>query len=175
MNVDWAELFTLTVAPLELIVRGSAVYLFLFAVFRTLLKRDVGAVGIADVLLLVLVADAAQNAMAGEYRSISDGLVLVSTILGWNALLDYASYRFPRLRRVLQPAEICLVRDGRIVRHNLRRELMSEEDLMAKLHEHGVARLAEVRRAYMESDGAVSVIRRDDRREVDAPGRPPTL
>lgn len=83
------ELFALTVSPVELFIRGSIIYLFLFAVFRTILQRDTGTVSIADVLLLVLVADAAQNAMAAECRSVSDGLILISTILGWNLLFDY--------------------------------------------------------------------------------------
>ncbi len=161
MTIDWAGLFEFTVAPLELVVRGSLMYLFLFVVFRTVLKRDVGAVGMADVLLLVLVADAAQNGMAGDYRSVADGLVLVSTILGWNVLLDWLSFRFPRLRRLLQSSALCLVRDGRIVWHNMRREFITEDELMSKLREHGISRLAEVRRAYMESDGVVSVIRSD--------------
>ena len=83
MDVDWHALFAFSVPPLELIVRGSAIYWFLFLLFRLVLRRDIGAIGVADVLLLVLVADAAQNAMAGEYRSISDGILLVSTIIGW--------------------------------------------------------------------------------------------
>lgn len=175
MDVNWQELFAFNTSPVELMIRGSFVYLFLFVVFRTILKRDVGAVGIADVLLLVLVADAAQNAMAAEYRSLSEGLVLVSTILGWNVLLDYLAYRFAPLRRALQPRELCLVRDGRILHRNLRREFLSEDELLAKLREHGVAELAQVRRAYMESDGVVSVIRREpghDGDEAQEPRRP---
>ena len=69
MEVDWQSLFTLSMSPLELIVRGSAVYWFLFLIFRFLLKRDVGAVGIADVLLLVLVADAAVTTRTRQKRS----------------------------------------------------------------------------------------------------------
>ena len=160
MTPDWHGLFALSVAPVELVIRGSLIYLFLFIVFRTLLQRDAGTVGIADLLLLVLIADAAQNAMAAEYRSVSDGLILISTIIGWNLLFDFLAYRSPRLRRLLQPPEICLVRDGRIIHRNLRREYLSEDDLHAKLREHGIAELAEVRRAYMESDGTISVIRR---------------
>lgn len=168
MLPDWHELFTLTVSPLELFIRGSLVYLFLFAVFRTVLQRDVGAIGIADVLVLVLVADAAQNAMAAEYRSVTDGLILISTILGWNLLFDYLAYRFPRMRRLLQPPELCLARDGKIMHHNLRREYMSEDDLYAKLREHGITDLNEVHLVYMESDGTISVIRRhQDKAEDD--------
>ena len=160
MSFHWSELFAFTVSPLELMVRGSLVYWFLFTVFRTVLRRDLGGVGTADVLLLVLVADAAQNAMAADYRSVSDGLVLISTILGWNIALDWASYKSPRLRRLLQPQTLPLVHDGRIDYRSLRKEFMTEDDLREKLREHGITELSEVRAAYMESDGAVSVIRR---------------
>lgn len=160
MSFDWHELFAFTVSPLELAIRGSLIYWFLFMVFRTVLQRDLGAVGVADVLLLVLVADAAQNAMAADYRSVSDGLVLISTILGWNIVLDWLSFKSPRLRRLLQPETLRLVHEGRIEHRNLRREFMTEDELRGKLREHGISDLAEVRAAYMESDGEVSVIRR---------------
>src|SRR4029078_9290704 len=116
MEVDWQSLFTLSMAPLELIVRGSAGYWSLFLFFRFLLKRDVAAVGIADVLLLVLVADAAQNAMAGEYHSITDGFILVAPIIGWNFGLDYLKFKVPMIQRLVEPRAICLVREGRILR-----------------------------------------------------------
>jgi uncharacterized membrane protein YcaP (DUF421 family) len=161
MDIDWHSLFAFSVAPLELLIRGSAVYWFLFLVFRLVLRRDVGAIGIADVLLLVLVADAAQNAMAGEYRSISDGFILVGTIIGWNVVLDWVSFRSPALRRLLQPPELALIRNGRIFHRNLRRELMTPEDLQAKLREQGIEDVRQVRAAYMESDGQVTVIPRD--------------
>jgi len=157
---DWAELFGLSVSPWELIVRGSAVYWFLVIVFRVVLRRDTGSVGIADILLLVIIADAAQNAMAGEYRSITDGLILVSTIIGWNVLIDWVSFKSPRLRRLFEPEPICLVRDGRILRRNLRRENLAEAELMGKLREEGVEDLKEVKAAYFEADGAISVIKK---------------
>jgi uncharacterized membrane protein YcaP (DUF421 family) len=165
MTVDWHALFAFSVNPLELVVRGSAIYCFLFAVFRVVLRRDVGAIGVADVLLLVLVADAAQNAMAGEYRSVSDGVVLVSTIIGWNMAIDWLAYRFPAARRLIEPPALPLVRDGRILHRNLRREFITVDELRAKLREHGTEDLGEVRVAYLESDGEVSVITRRRRSE----------
>lgn len=156
---DWGALFGSSVAPLELVVRGSAIYWFLFLLFRLLLRRDVGSVGMADILLLVVVADAAQNAMAGQYSSITDGCILVGTIVGWNLLIDLLALRSPRLRRLFEPPALLLVREGRILARNLRRELLSEEDLRAKLRQHGVEDLSEVREARMESDGQVSVLR----------------
>ena len=107
-----AELFGLSTPFFEIIVRGSVVYWFLFLVFRFVIRRDVGAVGLADVLIIVLVADASQNAMAGEYTSISDGLILIATLIGWNLLLDWLAFRFRRIRRFAEPASLLLVLNG---------------------------------------------------------------
>jgi uncharacterized membrane protein YcaP (DUF421 family) len=66
----------------EIILRGTIVYLFLFVLLR-ILRRGAGAIGISDLLVVVLIADAAQNAMASEYKSITEGLILVTTIVFW--------------------------------------------------------------------------------------------
>lgn len=161
MMVEWSELFALSVAPLELIVRGTCMYWFLFALFRFVMRRDIGTIGVADVLLLVIIADAAQNAMAGEYKTISDGMVLVSTIVFWNYLLDRLSYVSVRVRRFAQPPALLLVKEGRILAHNCRREFVSQDELMGKLREKGIDKLAQVKRAYLEPDGEISVIKRD--------------
>lgn len=157
---DWQALFGLSVSPVELMIRGSAVYWFLVIVFRVVLRRDTGSVGIADILLLVIIADAAQNAMAGEYRSITDGLILVSTIIGWNVLIDWLSYKSPRIRRLFEPQPLQLVRDGRILRRNLAKELVAESELMSKLRANGVEDVKEVKAAYMEPDGEITVIKK---------------
>jgi uncharacterized membrane protein YcaP (DUF421 family) len=160
MTVDWHTLFAFSISPLELIVRGSAVYWFLFLVFRVVIRREVGAIGVADLLLLVLVADAASNAMQGEYRSVSDGMVLVSTIIGWNIAIDWVAFRFPAARRVLEPGVLPLIRDGRLLHRNLRREFVTVEELEGKLRQHGIQDVAEVEAAYLESDGKISVLTR---------------
>ncbi len=170
MAIDWQQMFALSVSPFELIIRGSLIYGFLFFIFRTILRRDVGAIGIADVVVLVLIADAASNAMAAEYKSITDGMILVSTIVAWNLLLDWLSFRFPRLRKWIQSSEICLIRAGRVLHRNLRREFMTEDDLRAKLREYGVTDFNEVRAAFMESDGVVSVIKRQPDGSQKLPG-----
>lgn len=156
------ELFRLTVSPWELILRGTLVFWFLFAIFRFVMHRDVGSVGLADVLVLVLIADAAQNAMAGGYESVTDGVILISTIVGWNYLLDWAAFRFEWARRMAEPPPLVLVHGGRLLRRNLRKEMMTTDDLMSKLREQGVDELAQVKKAFMEGDGTVTVIRADD-------------
>ena len=160
MSVDWGQLFGLSVSPLELIIRGSAMYLFLFLVFRVVVRRRIGAVGMADILVLVIVADAAQNAMSGEYKSVTDGAILVSTIIAWDVLIDWLNFRVPALRPWLEAPPMLLVRNGQLIHRNLRHEFVTEDELKSKLREKGVSDVAEVAEAHMESDGTVSVIKR---------------
>ncbi len=159
-GVDLPKLFGLSMPVLELVLRGSAIYCFLFVIFRFVIRRDVGSVGIADLLILVLVADASQNAMAGEYKTITDGLVLISTLIGWNVLLDWLAFRFRWVRRFAEPSTLLLVRNGRMLLHNMRREFITEEELWAQLRKEGIEHLSQVKAVYLEADGEFSVIRK---------------
>jgi uncharacterized membrane protein YcaP (DUF421 family) len=172
--MDWNTYFAIAVSPAELIIRGTLVYWFLFLIFRFVMRRDAGTVGIADLLVLVLIADASQNAMAGGYTTVSEGFVLIGTILGWNWLIDWASFHSPAIARFTTPPAIVLVKHGRVVQRNLRREHLSDEDLESKLREQGVERLEDVKVALMESDGAISVIRYGHRKRADAQRKRPT-
>jgi uncharacterized membrane protein YcaP (DUF421 family) len=160
LSMDWDQVFGLTLPISEIMIRGTAVYWFLFFVFRFVVRRDVGSVGIADILILVIVADAAQNAMAGEYTSVSDGFVLVSTLIAWNVLLDWFSFRFEWFRRFAEPPPRELVKNGRILMRNMRKELITVDELWSKLRQQGVESLDQVKEVYIEPDGEISVIKR---------------
>ena len=159
--MDWAWLVDFKVPAWELILRGSAMYWFLFLIFRLVLRRDVGAVGVADVLLVVLVADASQNAMTGGYTSVAEGAVLVATLIGWNLLLDWMAYRFPWAYRLVEPPPLLLIRGGRVLHKNLRSEMITLAELRGHLRQHGVESFDEVKAAWYESDGQFSVIKRN--------------
>ena len=165
--VDWGAIFIPSGSLFELVVRGTLMYFAIFAGFR-ILRRDAGSLAIADLLVIVLVADAAQNAMAAEYKSLTEGLVLVGTIFAWDYVLDWAAYRSPAIRRVLQAPPLILVKDGHLLKRNLRQEMMTVDELRALLREHGVDDLARVKRCCLESDGQISVIQKDD----EAPDQP---
>lgn len=163
LTVNWSRLFVPDTPIIEILLRGSIVYFAIFLLLRLVLKRQAGAVGITDLLVVVLIADAAQNAMADDYHSIPDGLLLVATIVFWSYALDWLGYRFPRLQRLIHPPPLPLVKDGRLLRPNMRRELITEHELMSQLREQGVEDMSSVKMAYMEGDGYISVIRNDDR------------
>lgn len=147
----------------HMVVRGTAVYWFLLLVFRFVLRRDIGSMSVADLLFVVLVADASSNAMQGEYRSVNDGFVLLTTLVGWNLALDWLSYRVPAIARFLEPQPEVLIRHGRINRKAMKREMITLDELEAKLREEGVDSISDVRIARLESDGKLSVKQRHSR------------
>ena len=166
--MDWATftaLFRFDIAPLEIIVRGSCVYWFIFVIFRFVMHRDVGSIGMADVLLLVLIADAAQNAMASEYKTIAEGFLLIATLVFWNWLIDFVAFHVPAFGRFVEPPPLKLIENGRILHRNLRKEYLAVDELMAQLRAKGVERVEDVKVALMEGDGQVSVIPRERRAE----------
>lgn len=156
--IDWQTLFVPSASVPELILRGTVMYLFILGLMRVF-RREAGSLSIPDLLVVVLVADAAQNGMAAEYRSVTEGLVLVSTIFLWNYALDWLSYRSRWVHRLLHPAPLLLVKDGRIIRRNLKAELLTISDLTSQLREQGVEDVGEVKRAFIESDGHLSMIK----------------
>jgi uncharacterized membrane protein YcaP (DUF421 family) len=159
-GIDWQSAFVPTVSLLEVVLRGTFVYLLLFFVLRVL-RREAGALGISDLLVVVLIADAAQNAMSSEYKSLTEGAVLVGTIVLWDYSLDWLGYRFPAVGRLLRPAPLPLVKDGRALRRNMRKEMVSMEELMSLLREQGVEHLSEVKKCCLEGDGQISVIKKE--------------
>jgi uncharacterized membrane protein YcaP (DUF421 family) len=161
MSFDWTSLLVPTTPLIELILRGTVMYFALLLALRLLVRRHVGSLSLMDLLLLVLIADAAQNAMAAEYRSITEGLVLCGTLIGWNYLLDFLAFRSKRVARFLEPPPLPLIRNGRLQRRNMRQEFLTEEEVMSQLRQHGIDDLQTVRLAYIEPDGAFSILRSD--------------
>ena len=89
MSIDWSSVFVPTIGVAEIVLRGSIMYLGLFAVLRFMGRRQAGNFGPADLLVIVLIADAAQNGLGKEYGSVTEGLMLVLTIVGWEYLIDW--------------------------------------------------------------------------------------
>ena len=116
MNIDWQTLFVPQIPLVEIVIRGTVIYLVLLAGLRVLVRRHVGSLSLMDLLLIVLIADAAQNAMADEYHSITEGLVLLAVLIGWNYFLDWLSFRYEWVERVLEPPPLPVVRNGRMQR-----------------------------------------------------------
>jgi uncharacterized membrane protein YcaP (DUF421 family) len=170
----WAELFQPGAPIVETIVRGTVMFLAIFVMMRVTGQRESGVHSLTDLLVVLLVAEAAAHGMAGEANGIIDSVVLIATILAWSILLDAAAYRWPSLAPLIKSRARPLIRDGQINHRQLRREFMSVDELMAELRLHGITELHEVSRAYLEVNGMVSVIQAD-KKESSPPPKPPAI
>lgn len=135
-------------------------YLGMFILLR-IFRRQAGSVSIADLLLIVIIADAAQNGMAGEAKSVTEALVLIGTIIFWDYFIDWLGFRSDALSKVLEPQPLLLIKNGRMMRRNMEKEMITEDELMGQLRQQGVHDLSEVKQVCLESNGEFSVIRKD--------------
>lgn len=158
-TIDWHGIFTPTTSVLELVVRATIMYFVVFGLLRLVLKRQAGGIGTTDVLVVVLLAEVAGPGFAAEYKSVVEGAVLVGTILFWTYVLEWAGHQFPAFERILRAPTVVLIENGKILRQNMRAEFVTMEELMAQLREKGVEDCTQVKRACMEADGKISVIK----------------
>lgn len=156
--VEWDKVLLPDRPLLEIFIRGSIIYLSLFFLLRVILKRQAGTVGISDLLVIVLIADAAQNGMAGDYKSVPDGIALVVTLIFWNYALEWLGFHFPAFDKVISPSPIMLIKNGRMIRKNMRKELITKGDLFTQLRLQGIEDVTRVKQACLEGDSKIRII-----------------
>jgi uncharacterized membrane protein YcaP (DUF421 family) len=159
--VDWQSMFVPSLALAEIVLRGSLMYLALFAILRFMSRRQSGHLSPSDLLVIVLIADAAQNALGKDYNSLTEGVVLVLTIIAWDHLIDWLAWRFPSLEHVLRPSALKLVENGKILEQNLRKDMITHDELMSQLRQKGLEDTSRIKVARLEGDGQLSVIKRE--------------
>ena len=163
--MDWKSIFSLDVPLFEIILRGSVMYIALFVLLRVVLKRQTGSLRMTDLLLITLIADASQNALAGQYRSLPSGIILVCTILFWSYAFDWLSFKFEWFRHLTEPPPLPLIQGGKPLRKNMRRELITDDELKSQLREQGLEDWGQVREAFMESDGHISIVPYEEKQQ----------
>ncbi|HXE66839.1 MAG TPA: YetF domain-containing protein [Rhodanobacteraceae bacterium] len=156
--LHFSNFLSFSMSPLEILIRGTIMYWCLFLLLRFLLRRDTGSAGISGILFVVLLGDAAQNAMIGNGNTVVDGGLLIATLAAWNYLLDWLGSRIALVARLTDPPAILLVRDGSVIGRNMRRERVTLDEVESQLRKKGLERLDQVKRMYLENDGGFSVI-----------------
>jgi len=160
-KIDWQSMFVPTESILEVILRGSIMYLGMFILLR-LFRRQSGAISMADLLVIVVIADAAQNGMAGDSRSVVEALLLIITIVFWDYVIDWLGFKSVMMARILEHQPLPLIKNGRFIRRNLKSELLTEHEVMGQLRLQGVDDVKKVKQFHLESNGEFSLIRIDD-------------
>jgi uncharacterized membrane protein YcaP (DUF421 family) len=154
---DWSQIFALEAPVLALIARASALYFGLLVLVRVMPRRTGGELAMMDLIFVLLIAEAASHAL-GDFTSVGDGFVVIATLMAWNWLVNMLSFRIPALERLLASPPIAVIRRGRLLRRNMRREYLTEDELMSHLREQGIDRVERVKLACVEGDGRISVV-----------------
>jgi uncharacterized membrane protein YcaP (DUF421 family) len=160
VELDFVALFEPDTV-LEVAFRGTVTYLAVFILLRVIVRQAAGQLNLADILLIVMIADASQNAMAGDYVSITDGIVLIATLTFWSVAIDWLSLHVPVIGRWVHPAAKVIVEDGVPLRRVLRQELITDEELMTHVRKAGAEDLSQVRKAWVEGNGEITLVLKD--------------
>lgn len=154
---------------LEIALRAAIVYLVVLVGIRLTGKREIGQMTTFDLVLLLLIANAVQNAMTGPDTSVTGGLVAAITLLAMNFLITLAVWRHQRLRHLVEGTPTLLIHSGAILFKNLDNQKVTVEELDQALREHGVENVENVSQAVLEIDGSISVLRKDEMPTVARP------
>jgi uncharacterized membrane protein YcaP (DUF421 family) len=156
---SWSDVFALETPILELMARGSALYFGILVLMRFMPRRTGGELATMDFIFIILIAEAASHGL-GAYESVSDGLVLILVLMAWDYGINLLSYKFSFIERLTSAPPLQVVRDGRLLRRNMRREFLTKEELISELRQQGIDDIAQVKRAVIDPDGRVTAVKK---------------
>lgn len=148
-------------------VRGAVVYVFVILLLRVTGKRQTGQLEPFDLVLLLVLSNAVQNSMNGGDNSITGGLILAATLVGLNWLTGWITFKSRKAEILIEGTPALLIHNGKVHEQALTREKLSRAELMAALRKEGFVSVKEIRAAFLESDGSISVIPRLDQGRTD--------
>ena len=157
IDIDWDKMFTPSISLWEIALRGTLTFWFCFLYIR-FFRRGAGQLSISDLLLITLISDASQNAMASEYSSVTEGCVLVGVLLFWDYAINWLGYRSILFSKLGSPDPVLLIDNGVLMRQNMKKELITDDELKGMLREQGVDDLSSVKCCYIEGSGRLSVV-----------------
>jgi uncharacterized membrane protein YcaP (DUF421 family) len=162
LDLDYGSILLPRMPLAEILLRGTFMYLALCFLLRVVPKRNIGSFTPTDLLILLLIVEVSGNAASKNEMSISDALLTVAVVQFWGVAIDWLSYHYPKLRPILEESPSVLIRSGRPCRAALRAELISREELLTELRKQGVGDIESVQLATLESDGSMSIVKRED-------------
>src|SRR2546427_3285320 len=159
------HVFGLTTPWWEIILRTAVVYVVVLVLLRAAGKRELGQMSPVDLVVILVISNAVQNAMTGGDNSLIGGIIAATTLVAVNTGFSRVGHRVPYLKHLFEREPTVLVEGGKLIKRNLERENVEEDELLMAAREHGIEELAGVDAAYLERDGSISIIPKD------APGK----
>ncbi len=164
--MNLTEVFGIHAPLLQIALRSAVVYVAIVIAMRVTGRRQLGQMTPFDLVLILLIANAVQNAMVGPDNSVLGGLVAAAVLLVLNQLTDFLTDRFPFLRRSLAGEPILLVNDGHLIDSHLRKAMVSPDLVLQAMREHGFEKLSDVHIAVLEVDGTISIVPKEGGKAV---------
>lgn len=147
---------------LDVVVRSLCVYLFMVVAIRFLVKNQLSQLNAGDVVLLLLISNAVQNAMVGENTSLEGGLVAALVLFIANFIVKRLMFSNRKLSSFLEDDPVILVKDGKVDENALDKVKISKDELEEAIREHGVDSIDKVKLSILEVDGNISVVSEDE-------------
>lgn len=146
----------------QLLLRGTAIYFLVVVVVRILPKRSLGNNSPVDMLALVIVGALVADAMSVGSEAPSDFVLLAAVVAAWSYVINLLEFRFPSISRLTDEAPRVIVRDGRMLHREMRKELITEDELIACVRRGGLNDIGDVACATVETTGEITLLARDD-------------
>ena len=142
----------------EIAYRSAIVYVAIVIGMRLTGTRQLGQMTPFDLVLILLIANAVQNAMVGSDVTVLGGIVAAATLLAMNRAMALATDRLPFFRRAVEGVPILLLNDGKLIEEHIQRAGLSDDLVLQSIREHGFANASDVKMAVLEIDGTVSIV-----------------
>jgi uncharacterized membrane protein YcaP (DUF421 family) len=143
----------------ESVVRPLIVYLVLFAFFRLAGKRTLASTTTFDFVLLLILAEAIQQALIGEDHSMTNALLVVVTLILFDIGLSLLNQRSVSLRQLMDDVPLILINDGVMLEHHLRKSRVSLEEILSAAREtQGLEDVEQIKYAVLEVSGGISIV-----------------
>jgi uncharacterized membrane protein YcaP (DUF421 family) len=147
---------------MDIVIRAAIIFAFVFLLTRLLGRRELNSLEPFDLILLVVTGDLVQQGVTQNDNSLTGAMLAISTIGLLTVALSYLSFRFKRMRPILNGEPIVLVEDGEVIEPNLRRQRLTREEIGAEARLEGIASIEDVRWAILETNGRISFVTRSD-------------
>ena len=147
---------------MDIVIRAAVIFVFVYLLTRLLGRRELSSLEPFDLILLVVLGDLVQQGVTQNDSSLTGAILAISTIGLLTVALSYLSFKFKRLRPVLNGEPIVLVEDGELIKDNLRRQRLTREEIGAEARLEGIAAIEDVRWAILETNGRISFVKRQD-------------
>jgi uncharacterized membrane protein YcaP (DUF421 family) len=156
----------------KIVFSSVSVYLFIIIAIRLFGKKELAQLSVFDLVFILLISNAVQNAMVGSDSSLTGGLIAAGSLFIVNYLFKYAAYKFPKFGKIVEGGPLMLIYHGKLKRDNMIKAKLSLDEIEEAVREHGVSSIDEVDLAVLEMDGNISILSNEFKKKTTKKRRP---